>query len=160
MLDRTSKLCSMSNSQSQELHALVYRSKSVGDLTNPDLERLLVDAIVHNRTHSVTGALLYDGHRFFQYIEGPVDGIALVMARIEAASKHAGIEILFRGAIAERHFWNWSMACRHADASLVQRLEEARWTQRAYPHLLEEGGTNSGLSMLSEFWHVDSPAPC
>lgn len=154
------KLWAMSNFQSQELQALVYRSASVGGLSNSDLERLLVDAVVHNRTHSVTGALLYDGQRFFQYIEGPIDGLTRVMARIEASTKHSRVEILFRGPIAERHFWNWSMACRHADASLVQRLEEARWTERAYPHLLEDGSTNSGLTMLSEFWHVDSPSPC
>lgn len=151
-------LFAMSNLQSPKLQALVYRSSSIGGLTNPEIERLMVDAVIHNRTHSVTGALLYDGRRFFQYIEGPADGLARVLARIEASRRHSGIEILFRGEILERHFWNWSMACRHADASVVQRLEEARWTERAHPHLLDDAHANSGLRMLSDFWHIDPPA--
>lgn len=153
-------LTTMNNSREEGLQALVYRSASAGSLTNPDLDRLLVDASVHNRMHNVTGALLYDGHRFLQYIEGPPDSLGRVLTRIEKSGKHANVQVLFRGAIAQRHFWNWSMACRHADASMVQRLEGARWTERAHPHLLDETDGNAGLRMLSEFWHAAAPEPC
>ncbi|OUL17036.1 hypothetical protein B0X78_02410, partial [bacterium AM6] len=98
--------------------------------------------------------------RFLQYIEGPAEGLGRVLSRIERARKHSGLEVLFRGGIGERHFWNWSMACRHADASLVQCLEGARWTERAHPHLLDEANANSGLRMLSDFWRLDPPASC
>lgn len=147
----------MTDTESQSLHALVYTSSSVG-LSNADLERLLVDASLHNRIHSVTGALLYDGRKFLQYIEGPSNGLERVFARIQSSSKHAGLEVLFQGGIAERHFWNWSMACRHAEASMIQRLEGTRWTERAHPHLLDEADTNAGLRLLSDFWLIDPPS--
>lgn len=154
-------LTAMNNSrEEQALQALVYRSVSTGTHTNVELDRLLVDATVHNRMNSVTGALLYDGHRFLQYIEGPADSLARVLARIENSRKHAGLQVLFRGGVRQRHFWNWSMACRHADASLVQRLEGARWTERAHPHLLDESDGNAGLGMLSDFWQLDPPDRC
>ena len=143
---------------SNNIHALVYTSSAAGGLANTDLERILVDASIHNRQHDVTGALLYDGARFLQYIEGPQAGLDAVFARINASSKHAGVATLVTGAIAERHFWNWSMACRHADASMIQRLESARWTERAHPHLLDGAQTNEGLQLLSAFWHADPPA--
>lgn len=140
------------------LHALVYTSRAAGGLSNADLERILIDASIHNRQQDVTGALLYDGARFLQYLEGPQAGLDNVFARIDASSKHAGIEVLVTGAIAERHFWNWSMACRHADASVIQRLESARWSERAHPHLLDGAQSNTGLQVLSAFWHADPPA--
>lgn len=143
---------------STPIHALVYASRAAGALSNAYLERILVDASIHNRQHDVTGALLYDGVRFLQYIEGPPAGLAAAFARIQAASKHTGIQVLVQGAIAQRHFWNWSMACRHADASLIQRLESARWTERAHPHLLDDGQANEGLQLLSTFWNADPPA--
>lgn len=140
-----------------EVNALVYASRVVGGIGNADLEQILVDASVHNRMHSVTGALLYDGFRFFQYIEGPLEGLAAVFERIKQSRKHADIDVLFTGRIAERHFWNWSMACQHADASLIQRLEASRWTERAHAHLLEDAEENEGLRLLSDFWHSDPP---
>lgn len=140
-----------------EVHALVYASRAVGGIRNGDLEQILVDASLHNRMHSVTGALLYDGFRFFQYIEGPLEGLEAVFERIKLSTKHAHIDVLFTGRIAERHFWNWSMACRHANASLIQRLEASRWTERAHSHLLENAEDNDGLRLLSHFWHSDPP---
>ncbi|MEG2803155.1 BLUF domain-containing protein [Stenotrophomonas sp.] len=145
--------------QSSAIHALAYTSRAVGGLTNADLERILVDASITNRAHDVTGALLYDGFRFLQYIEGPEAGLQAVLARIEAARSHAGIEMLVNGPVPERHFWNWSMACRHAQASMIQRLERARWTERAHPHLLDQGEVNEGLALLSAFWQQDPPPP-
>ncbi len=80
-------------------------------MPNADLERTLVDASIHNRQHGVTGVLLYDGVRSLQYFEGPPAGLEAGSARIQAASKHTGIQVLVQGAIAQRHFWSWSMAC-------------------------------------------------
>jgi hypothetical protein len=140
-----------------QVHALVYASRAVAGIRNADLEQILVDASVHNRMHSVTGALLYDGFRFFQYIEGPLEGLDAVFERIKLSCKHADIDVLFNGSVAERHFWNWSMACRHAEASLIQRLEASRWTERAHSHLLDSSEENGGLRLLSDFWHSDPP---
>lgn len=150
----------MNSPRKEALQALVYRSVSTGSLANAELDRLLVDATVHNRMYNVTGALLYDGYRFLQYIEGPLDSLARVLERIESSAKHASLQVLFRGEISQRHFWNWSMACRHADASMVQRLEGARWTERAHPNLLDEQDGNAGLRMLSDFWQIDPPERC
>jgi hypothetical protein len=39
----------------------------------------------------VTGALLVDGQRFFQYIEGPPDGLEAVRRRIHDSRSHAAV---------------------------------------------------------------------
>lgn len=142
------------------IHALVYVSQSAYGLTNLDLEEILVDASAQNRLVNVTGALLYDGLSFLQYIEGPAVGIASVLARIQRSRRHANLRVLAEGEVTQRYFWNWSMACRHADASMIQRLEAARWNDRAHPHLLEDSARNDGLRLLSEFWAAEPPAHC
>ena len=142
------------------VHALVYISQSAYGLSNLDLEEILVDASAQNRLADVTGALLYDGLSFLQYIEGPAAGIASVLARIQRSRRHANLRVLADGGVAQRYFWNWSMACRHADASMIQRLEAARWGDRAHPHLREDSAHNDGLRLLSEFWAAAPPEHC
>ena len=110
---------------STPIFALAYASRSSSDLQNADLEAILVDASAQNRIADVTGVLLYDGTSFLQYLEGPDEGVASVFDRIKRSSRHADIRVLFSGEVSERYFWNWSMACQHADASLIQRIEAA-----------------------------------
>jgi hypothetical protein len=142
---------------STPIFALAYASRSSSDLQNADLEAILVDASAQNRIADVTGVLLYDGTSFLQYLEGPDEGVASVFDRIKSSSRHADIRVLFSGEVSERYFWNWSMACQHADASLIQRIEAARWNERSHPYLEEDGENNPALRLLYEFWSVDAP---
>lgn len=139
------------------LHALVYISRSALGLTNAELEDILAASSARNRSLDVTGALLFDGLAFLQYIEGPQPAIATVFARVEASRRHSDIRVLARGQVDARYFTRWSMACRHVDASMIQRLEASRWTDRAHPRLLAGSEANSGLGLLHAFWVQDPP---
>ena len=100
---------------------------------------------------------MFDGLAFLQYIEGPQPAIATVFARVEASRRHSDIRVLARGQVDARYFTRWSMACRHVDASMIQRLEALRWTDRAHPRLLAGSEANSGLGLLHAFWVQDPP---
>ena len=74
-----------------------------------DLDQLLLDARVANELADVTGALLYGGQRFFQYLEGTRADVEQIYARIARASQHHRLEILEQGRVDKRVFQRWHM---------------------------------------------------
>lgn len=134
------------------LHALVYVSDAAGVLDNAYLDSILVDATTLNRVAEVTGVLLFDGQRFLQYMEGSEAAVRAAFLRVQRSRRHFGIRVLMQGEVAQRHFGKWSMACRHADASILQRIERARWDARAVPQLDADSEGNQGLALLQAFW--------
>jgi methanogenic corrinoid protein MtbC1 len=88
---------------------LVYRSQAVTPLSAPDLYRLTMEAQARNRREAITGVMLYDDSRFFQWLEGPVDGVGRVMHSIRNDPRHTNIEVLNDKTSRERAFGDWSM---------------------------------------------------
>ena len=124
-----------------------------------DLDQLLLDARVANELAEVTGALLYGGQRFFQYLEGTRADVEQIYARIARASQHHRLEILEQGRVDKRVFQRWHMGFAHAPQTLVQQLSQAQW-RREIPWLEDESVASSGLTRLLAFWKEDAvPAP-
>ncbi len=135
-------------------HAVAYISTAVAGLTPADLDHLLVDARAHNRLEGVTGVLLHDGHRFFQYFEGPEAGVARIYARIRASRMHVALEELRHGPVERLYFSQWHMGCSHTRGSVLQELSSRQWRQEA-GHLREDvalAGHPPGLRELLAFW--------
>jgi len=135
-------------------HAVAYISTAVAGLTPADLDHLLVDARAHNRMQGVTGVLLHDGHRFFQYFEGPEAGVARIYDRIRASRMHMAMEELQHGPVERLYFSQWHMGCSHAEGSVLQALSSRQWRQEAR-HLREDvalAGNSPGLRELLAFW--------
>lgn len=137
------------------LHALVYVSHAAGALDNAYLHSIQVDAAVLNRVAGITGVLLFDGQRFLQYMEGSETAVAAAFLRVQRSRRHSGIRILMQAEVAQRCFGKWSMACRHADASILQRIERARWDARVAPQL-DAGADHQGLALLQVFWSTQA----
>ncbi|WP_428490512.1 BLUF domain-containing protein [Rhodopila sp.] len=91
------------------LSTMVYRSRAVRPLSGLDLYRLTQAAQTRNRAESITGLVLYDDSRFFQWLEGPRDSLARVMRSILNDVRHTDIEILYDQPIADRCFGDWNM---------------------------------------------------
>lgn len=134
------------------LHALVYVSHAAGKLDNAYLDSILVDAMALNQVAGVTGVLLFDGERFLQYMEGSEAAVSAAFLRVQRSRRHSGIRVLMRGEVAERYFSKWSMACRHTEASILQRIERGRWESRMLPQISTDRSDNDGLALLMQFW--------
>jgi hypothetical protein len=91
------------------LSSLVYRSRSVTPLTDYDLYELVQAAQSRNQAESVTGLMLYDDGRFYQWLEGPPDSVDRLMRSIKNDHRHTDIEILSDKQAAARQFGDWSM---------------------------------------------------
>jgi len=109
------------------LQGIAYTSIARDGLGPLDLDRLLADATAFNRVAGVTGVLMFDGHRFLQYIEGPGDGIASVFPRIENATGHLELLVLARGGLDRRHFPRWSMAAQQLEPTTSSLITDAHW---------------------------------
>jgi methanogenic corrinoid protein MtbC1 len=91
------------------LSSLVYRSRSVAPLTDYELYELVQAAQSRNEVESITGLMLYDDGRFYQWLEGPAENVARVMRSIAGDKRHTDIEILSDKPAKARQFGDWSM---------------------------------------------------
>jgi len=91
------------------LCSVVYRSRAVSALSDFDLYRLVQVAQARNATESITGLMLYDDGRFYQWLEGPVESVARIMRLIRSDRRHTDIEILSDKPTAVRQFGDWKM---------------------------------------------------
>ena len=91
------------------LSTIVYRSRAVRSLSPTDLHALTATSQARNGRESITGLMLYDDGRFFQWLEGPADGVERVMGSIRSDPRHADIEVLKNQTAKRRIFGEWTM---------------------------------------------------
>jgi hypothetical protein len=134
--------------------AVAYLSTAVAGLTLADIDHLLVDARAHNQVAGVTGVLLYDGHQFFQYFEGPEENAERIYERIRNSRMHVEINELHDYTLHRPRFHHWHMSCRNPHGSVLQKLCNTEWLH-ALEQLQEEVGQGSGTPALRDllaFW--------
>ena len=91
------------------LSRVVYRSQAVAPASPSELQQLTAVSQARNGRESITGVMLYDDHKFFQWLEGPADGVERVMGSIQNDRRHKDIQILRKDSAPERIFGDWSM---------------------------------------------------
>ncbi len=95
--------------RAEKLCSVVYRSRAVGALSDYDLYELVQAAQARNAAESITGLMLYDEGRFYQWLEGPVANVGGLMRSIRADRRHTDIEILSDKPCTSRQFGDWKM---------------------------------------------------
>ncbi len=141
--------------------AVAYVSTAVTGLTPADIDHLLVDARAHNQLASVTGVLLYDGHHFYQYFEGPEENVERIYERIRTSRMHVELDERHNYSLPRPRFNHWHMSCRHPEGSVLQKLSNTQWLH-ALEQLQEEVGQGSGTPALREllgFWERQVQLP-
>jgi hypothetical protein len=93
----------------EALCSVVYRSRAVKALSDYELYELVQSAQTRNAREAITGLMLYDDGRFYQWLEGPAGNVARLMRTIETDNRHTDIEILSDKPAASRQFANWRM---------------------------------------------------
>lgn len=123
---------------------------STSRLNDADAEEHVRDivnvALARNHSLEVTGALLFTGRRFAQYIEGPAGAIAELQESILQDSRHQDINTLACGSYSTRHFLTWSLAyagpsrfvAAKVEAALTDALKDRNGGRDALLHMLEE----------------------
>ncbi len=104
--------------QQTGLATLAYRSRATEPFSEEQLQQLLIASQANNHKTGLTGLLLYDEGRFFQWIEGQPDHLADVWDAIQKDTRHTDIELMGQQSIPLRFFGDWDMrlSVRSVDA--------------------------------------------
>lgn len=125
-----------------QLATLTYRSKASSEFPRDGLDSILDVARSRNHALSVTGLLIYDNGRIFQWLEGPPDNVANIWNSIRQDKRHTNIEVLEYSASADRVFGEWDMklATKPPQSSLVAHGYVPLSLSMMAPTLLVETG--------------------
>jgi methanogenic corrinoid protein MtbC1 len=91
------------------LATLCYRSKASRVPNADDLANLLSLARSRNKAAGVTGMLVHEGGRFFQWLEGPSEALDDLWTSIRRDDRHGEIELLGEGVTPIRLFSEWDL---------------------------------------------------
>lgn len=91
------------------LATIVYSSRAVSPLSDPELQDLMQTAQARNHREGVTGVVLYDDNRFFQWLEGPAAGVERIMGSIRNDRRHTDLQVLTQRTSTTRRFEGWDM---------------------------------------------------
>jgi hypothetical protein len=92
---------------------LCYQSRAKRRPSSDDLAELLLEARARNKQFGVTGMLVHEGDRFFQWLEGPGTALEDLWSSIKRDDRHDDIELLGEGVTPIRLFSEWDLRFLH-----------------------------------------------
>jgi hypothetical protein len=110
-----------------KIHTWLYVSNSaLSESEAPEA----VDAIVavsrpRNETLDVTGALLFSGTRFVQFLEGPMGGVAALQSSIRSDPRHFDVRTFSVRMATKRIFPDWRLAYDGVSPFVEKVLDQA-----------------------------------
>lgn len=93
------------------LRCFLYRSQITHANESHSVTDLARAASQFNAQHAITGLLVFDGQRFYQYLEGYPAHLQPLLHSITRDRRHSHFELLYQsGRIQQRRFMQWPMA--------------------------------------------------
>ena len=91
------------------LRLVAYTAVYVGDDIHRDLARIGASSHRNNVGAGITGALLFDGGRFIQALEGPDGAVEALLTRVRGDARAADMDVLFDRRTQSRSLQDWTM---------------------------------------------------
>jgi len=88
---------------------LTYVSEPAQNMSFLGLMRLLYHSYANNQASGITGALIYEGNKFGQVIEGVEQDIKALWQKIQKDGRHKNVRLIESKPISERSFKKWTM---------------------------------------------------
>ena len=92
--------------------------------TDAELKRIVEVARIRNEEHGMTGALLFTGVRFAQYIEGPSARMIEMQGLIGSDRRHTEVVTIEERVRTQRCFGDWSIVFVGSPAHFVVNAVE------------------------------------
>lgn len=106
-----------------ELSHCLYLSRFSGTIGDTGLRDLLTQARENNRARAITGALLFDGERFIQLVEGATGVIHELAQRLREDPRHHDFTVLGEGPVVARRHRRWTAG--YVEIDRVDEFERA-----------------------------------
>ena len=124
----------------QGLGFVLYRSTARAGLDGSAMQDILRTARHRNQSLGLTGCLHHEDGLFFQWLEGPADGLQKVVASLMDDDRHSDFEILDQGALDHRRFQDWRM--RFSDRDRASLMD---WFARSDSSTVHRGDYAGGV---------------
>ena len=95
------------NSSAVSLFQIMYVSQLARVVDFSVVKDIVRASRAHNPARGITGALLFDGERFCQLLEGSESEVVPLMLRIERDARHVAIRTLHSGPANGRALRSW-----------------------------------------------------
>ena len=138
------------DTETRALFRLVYVSRPASGLTDADMLSILNTSQSNNEERYITGFLAHNGNGFMQVLEGPLEEVEQVFARIVADPRHNQVLQVLGESIDTRAFPNWSMNYHRVDGPPGSSLMIAR-NDDAVDGLLDGVRDRALLALFSRF---------
>lgn len=124
----------------QGLGFVLYRSTARAGLDGSAMQDILRTARHRNQSLGLTGCLHHEDGLFFQWLEGPADGLRKVVASLMEDDRHRDFELLDQGALDHRRFQDWRM--RFSDRDRASLMD---WFARSDSSTVHRGDYAGGV---------------
>lgn len=118
--------------------------------SEPAVEAIVATSIVRNSSLGVTGALLFTGRNFVQFIEGPPASLVELRTAIEADMRHRDVDTKLFGRRLSRMFETWSLAYAGRSVYIAENVSSLAAT--------ESCDTDALIALLREFAQQAEPS--
>jgi Sensors of blue-light using FAD len=108
------------------IRRLAYVSRPRPNLPLVEIPRIVAICRAHNEMDGITGVLLFTGLDFAQLIEGELDVVAALWARIQADDRHRDIHTFLDERAPSRWFPDWRVGFP-SDSTVVGQI--AAWRE-------------------------------
>lgn len=96
--------------KTNKITGFIYCSRISSNYNFDCVANIIKVSRLHNKSKDITGILIFDGDRFYQYIEGPESNINFLIEKIATDRRHTDFTSkYFTTARNERVFSHWSM---------------------------------------------------
>lgn len=133
------------------LQSIVYVSTATHEMSEAELESLLLESRRLNTESRITGMLLYSGGGFMQCFEGAPEAVQRTYKRIRGSGQHHGLIELADEPTEARSFPDFQMGFVRAARSQALKLSTALWRSRLGAHT-PSADDASGIALLESFW--------
>lgn len=109
------------------LFTLLYVSElATGDAA--EVDQICRQSRVNNQRDGITGVLVFDGHAFCQFVEGPEPAVTALLDRLERDPRHLKMHVLQFGRTPwPRRFTSWRLGYAYsADPAAIARIASSR----------------------------------
>lgn len=96
-------------------HEFLYCSVLAPDQPVTSVSKILAQARSLNAQRQITGLLVFDGMRFCQHFEGPRVEVQGLMERIARDVRHAQVQVVYQGPLAQRRYDGFDMGFAEPD---------------------------------------------
>jgi len=106
--------------------SLLYISTSLLDdhSQQQECDAIVSCALSRNADLNVTGALVFTGENFAQFLEGPQDALDDLMISIKKDKRHCDIKLVAVEQVAVRRFADWSLAYAGTSMFVARQIKQ------------------------------------